>query len=523
MTKYIFKRLLHGMVSIVIAIGIIMALIYGVMDRNLIFAKDSVYSHQANNQKETYKYQKWEEYGYLDYVTYADYLMDLYLSGEIDEETRSSAVSFGRDASKDSEIVTEYIGKFTEYYESKGYTVRRLDAVTAAGKKLANGGAQQLFAYKDLALYKRLLSYFTGIISIDDVNYVESDVEDRGLSFTLYDPVYGGDKFSPALMGNGTKHKYLLWFDGQFPYIHQNIVKINLGTSYSVNAGVDVFDTMTRKQGSYVKSEITYPTGLVEMSADDLHTATYAAGTLETGILFADRYVDDYTSVSTVKKNPSQIGYSFIIGVISVIMAYVLGVPLGLLMARKKDKFADKLGTAYIVFISAVPSLGYIYIFKAVGGSMGFPTTFDMESTSKLMFVLPIVSLALPSVASLMKWVRRYMIDQMNSDYVKFARSGGLSETEIFSKHILKNAVIPIVQGVPAAFILSMTGAFITESVYVVPGVGGVMIKAVQQYDNAVIIGVALFYAILSIVSLILGDVLMALIDPRISFSEKDR
>ena len=54
------------------------------------------------------------------------------------------------------------------------------------------------------------------------------------------------------------------------------------------------------------------------------------------------------------------------------------------------------------------------------------PTTFDMESTSKLIFVLPIVSLALPSIANLMKWLRRYMVDQMNSDYVKFARSGGL-------------------------------------------------------------------------------------------------
>ena len=76
---------------------------------------------------------------------------------------------------------------------------------------------------------------------------------------------------------------------------------------------------------------------------------------------------------------------------------------------------------------------------QGIGGAVfKLPTTFDMESSSKLMFVLPIVSLALTSIANLMKWIRRYMIDQMNSDYVKFARSGGLTEGEIFTKHILK-------------------------------------------------------------------------------------
>ena len=68
-------------------------------------------------------------------------------------------------------------------------------------------------------------------------------------------------------MGNGTTHKYLMYFDSKFPYFHQNIITINLGKSYSVNEGVDVALTMTRAQGSYVKSEITYPSGLVEYSA----------------------------------------------------------------------------------------------------------------------------------------------------------------------------------------------------------------------------------------------------------------
>ena len=146
-----------------------------------------------------------------------------------------------------------------------------------------------------------------------------------------------------------------------------------------------------------------------------------------------------------------------------------------------------------------------------------------MTNPTWAMYVLPIISLALPSIAGLMKWLRRYMIDQMNSDYVKFARSGGLSESEIFRKHVLKNAIIPIVHGIPGAVLGSMVGAIITERVYVVPGAGNLLTEAINKYDNGVIVGVTLFYATLSVVSIILGDVLMSLVDPRISFTSKRR
>lgn len=523
MAKYLLKRILYGIFSIVAVVACVMIMIYGLLDRNLVFASDPVFNHQSNNQRTTYKYSKWEEYGYLDYVTYADYLLALTQNGEIDEETRAAAVSIGKTEENDSELVKEYVEKFREYYESQGYTVERLDAVMMSKIKLAQGGQQQLFAYKDIPLVSRLWNYFTGIFVIDNIHSIENDVGERGLSFTLYDPVYGGDKFSPAIIGNGTEHKYLLYCDSKFPYIHQNILGIKLGTSYTVNTGVDVFATMTRSQGSYMKSTITYPTGLTEESADDLHSATYMANSLNTSLVYTDRYTDDYTNVETVKNGLSKMGYSFVIGIIATCLAYLLGIPLGILMARRKDKLIDKLGTLYIVFLIAVPSLAYIFLFKAIGGKLGLPTTFDMESTSKLMFVMPIISLALPSVANLMKWLRRYMIDQMNSDYVKFARSGGLTEGEIFTKHILKNAAIPIIHGIPGAVLGALTGAIITERVYVVPGAGNLLTEAIAKYDNGVIVGVTMFYALLSVVSIILGDILMSMVDPRISFSTKAR
>lgn len=527
MTKYLLSRLARGVFSIIIVVLIVMLLIYSCLDRNLVFAKDSQWTKMKSNSKTVYEYQQWEKYGYLDYVSYSDWLKEEMQNGKIAKEDYESIALLGKTAEQDGELAAKYIKEFTEYYESQGYVVERLQGYTKpSSKKYKEGGNPQLFAYRDVPLIKRAWSYFTGIIKFDNIHYVEKNtgdtVENPGLSFTLYDPVYGGNKISPAIIGNGTQHKYLLYFDSEFPYVHQNFAKISLGTSYSVNKGVDVFDTMTQSQGSHQLSIVTYPTGLTEESADNLHSATYLSGSLDNGTpVVKDRFTDNYTVVSTYKNGFSKMGYSFIIGILSVIMAYVIALPLGVLMAKKKDKFIDHLGTFYIVFIIAVPSLAYIFLFKAIGDKIGLPTTFDMINPTWVMYVLPIVSLALPSIANLMKWLRRYMIDQMNSDYVKFARSGGLSEGEIFTKHILKNAAIPIIHGIPGSVLGSLVGAIITERVYVVPGAGNLLTNAINAYDNGVIVGVTLFYAALSVVSIILGDILMSMIDPRISFTTK--
>ncbi|MCD8133836.1 MAG: ABC transporter permease [Clostridiales bacterium] len=523
MAKYLITRILRGVISVVAVVAIIMIMIYGLMDRTLIFASDGTYSKMTNNAKVVYRYSKWEEYGYLDYVPYADYLQELADRGEIDEETRAEAVSIGRTEENDSELVSEYVESFTLYYESQGYRVVRLDAVLQGTKRVASGGSQQLFAYRNIPLGRRLISYFSSIFVIDNIHNVEDIDGERGLTFTWYDPVYGGEKFSPAIMGNGTTHKYLVYFDNHFPFFHQNVLTIHLGTSYVVNKGVDAFTTMTSSQGSYVKSNITYPTGLTESSADDLHTATYVQGSLSSSAVLEARYTDDYTNVTTIKSGFSKMGYSFLIGIIAVIIAYALGIPLGITMARRKDKLLDQIGTVYIIFILAVPSLAYIFLFKAIGGKIGLPTTFDLDSSVKLMYLLPIVSLALPAIADLMKWLRRYMIDQMTSDYVKFARSGGLTEREIFTGHILKNASIPIIHDIPGTVLGALIGAIITERVYSVPGAGNLLTDAISKYDNSVIIGVAMFYAILTVASIIIGDILMSVADPRISFSSKNR
>lgn len=509
----------------VIVVGIVMVMVYSALDRNLIFAADSMYTRVKSNAKEVYMMQQWERYGYVDYVPYSDYMRQLVREDEITQEQYSAAITFGNKASQDSDEAAEFIRRFTEEYESKGYKVVRLDGkMKGKTKKYQDGGEPRLYAYRNIPVLMRLVNYFKGLITVDNIHYVEDEIEDRGITFTLHDPVYGGEKFSPAVMGTGTQYKYLFYFDDSFPFIHQNLVKINLGLSYSIRQGIDVFQTMTESQGSYAYSTVTYPTGSVSESADDLHSASYISGSLAGGgPVVKASFVDDYTNISTNKNGMSKIGYSFTIGIIAVFLSYLIGVPVGIIMALRKDKLLDHIGTFYIVFITAVPSLAYIFLFKSLGGRFGLPTTFDMENPTWLMYVLPIISLSLPSIASLMKWLRRYMIDQMNSDYVKFARSGGLSEGEIFRKHILKNAIIPIVHDIPASILFALTGAIITERVYVVPGVGNMLTRAINAYDNGVIVGMVLFYAVLTVTSVILGDVLMSVLDPRISFTAKAR
>lgn len=526
MTKYLISRIIRGLLSVVVVVAIVMILVYSLINRDDVFKGDTMIQKKLSNEKIAYKYERWEDYGYLDYFTYGEYLNLLVEKGELTLEERNSVARIGRTPDKDSTAVAQYVAKFNEYCKAKGYTVMRVDADMKNATSTKQGGAQLLFAYKDTPLFTRLWRFFSSIISVDSIHYVENDEDltgKRGLSFTLYDPIYGGEKFSPAIMGNGTKYKYLVYCDNQFPYIHQNIVSVHLGKSFSINQGIDVFDTLTLNQGSILKRDIVFPTGLVENSSNDLHRAAFAPNADLENEFTKARYTDKYTDIPSVKKSMSRMAISFILGIISSLIAYLVGVPVGIAMARRKGKWFDKIATAYIVFILAVPSLAYIFIFRALGMSAGLPGRFDIDSRKIAMYVLPIISLALPSIAGLMQWLRRYMIDQMNSDYVKFARSGGLSEREIFSKHILKNAFIPLVHGIPGVILGAVVGGIITETVYSVPGTGRTLTDAINLRDNAVIIGLTAFYGLITIISRILGDVLMAVVDPRISYTTKAR
>lgn len=208
-------------------------------------------------------------------------------------------------------------------------------------------------------------------------------------------------------------------------------------------------------------------------------------------------------------------------GVLAMLLSLVLGIPLGLVMGRYKGRWPDKLGTAFIVLIQAVPAAVYFLYIQMYGTTaMGVGLLFDAANWRY--WVLPVCSMSLANLAFYAMWLRRYMVDESNKDYVKLARAKGVSENNIALHHVFRNAMVPLVQYIPSAFLNTVVGSIYIESLYSIPGMGGLLVTCVQRHDNTMVQGIVLLYACVGIIGLILGDVLMVLIDPRINFGKKE-
>ena len=491
---YVLKRLIRSVVSIVIIMVIVFTLVYTLVPRNSIFAGDDGYRKLAAkpDDKTDYTYNIWQKLGYLNFVRSPDYFQTLY---EVNSEEMAAALEPGSEAAEE----------FKAKYEAEGYTV---ETYTKSGR---------YYAYKDVPIIKHVAIWFSNLIEIDTPWSVQDENNPelkRGLSFGLTES--GG----LALIGSGTTHKYLLYTDSHFPWLHQNIINLNFGDSYPTYQGLDVMSVLFQTQGAEVTRPVTYATGKEGESGIIFGSLTYKK-TLDR--LDRNKFLDNYATFQTAKNQPSMIGTSFIIGIFAMLISYGLGLPFGVLMARHKDKLADKLGMVYIIFIIAVPSLAYIYLFRYLA-TMAFdlPSVFTTYGASDLRsWVLPTISLALPSIASLMLWTRRYVVDQMSQDYVKFAKAKGLNQKEIFNDHIFKNAIIPIAQGIPASLASCIAGAIITESIYAVGGMGKMLPNAIQQHNNTMVVALVFLFSSISVLSVLAGDIVLTKVDPRISLTEK--
>lgn len=217
----------------------------------------------------------------------------------------------------------------------------------------------------------------------------------------------------------------------------------------------------------------------------------------------------------------SKIGISMKIGLISMAVSLPLGMALGILMARSKGGIADKLGNAYIVFIQAVPNAVY-FIFIQLYGSDLFRVSMLYKETEWTSLILPVISLALPSISSYAMWLRRYMVDETNKDYIKLARAKGVPNSTIWFRHVFRNSVVPMVNLIPGSILLTISGSIYVESLYSIPGMGGLLVDVIKRQDNNMVLALVVIFAVMSILGLLLGDLLMAVVDPRISFTKKE-
>ena len=217
----------------------------------------------------------------------------------------------------------------------------------------------------------------------------------------------------------------------------------------------------------------------------------------------------------------SKLGVSMRLGLISLGISLVLGVCFGVLQARYKDGIFDHIGTAYTVFVNAVPSLVTYSLVLAFGARvLGLPSMYSMRKP-ELSAILPIVCLSIGSIAGYMLWTRRYMVDELNKDYIRLAKLKGMSTRSVMYRHVLKNAFVPLAQYLPYSILLTVGGSLLVERFFSVPGMGPLLTDSIARYDTTVVQGVVMLYATLGILGVFLGDVLMTLIDPRIHLGKK--
>ena len=209
------------------------------------------------------------------------------------------------------------------------------------------------------------------------------------------------------------------------------------------------------------------------------------------------------------------------LGVLSMALARCMGIPLGAAMARSKSGFWDKFGTVFIVFINAVPAAVYHIFIQMYGTSfMGISMLFDENNL--VTWILPVFSMALGNTAYYAMWLRRYMVDEMNKDYVRLARAKGVSSKRIMMKHVFRNAFVPMIQYIPTSLLYTVSGSIYIESLYSIPGMGGLLVDVIGRQDNPMVQAIVIIYSCIGIVGLLLGDLLMGMIDPRISFTKKE-
>ncbi len=212
-------------------------------------------------------------------------------------------------------------------------------------------------------------------------------------------------------------------------------------------------------------------------------------------------------------------------GLISLTIALALGLPLGVLMARStrtRWKLWDKFGTIFIVIIQAVPSAAYHILIQFAGsqGPLKLPMLFSQNDPRS--YILPILSLSIGNIAYYAMWLRRYMVDESNKDYIRLARAKGLPGSAISRRHVFRNAMVPLIQYIPNSILFTLMGSLYVESLYSIPGMGGLLVTVIKRQDNTMVQALVLIYAAISILGLLFGDILMAVMDPRISFTRKE-
>ena len=222
----------------------------------------------------------------------------------------------------------------------------------------------------------------------------------------------------------------------------------------------------------------------------------------------------------------TRIPYTIRPGALALLIGIIIGITLGAIAAMKRNSWADHMITIISVLGVSIPSfvlaaflqyfictkLGWLPVIYQPADEMRGVTMWDEFKS----LILPAISLSVPVIASLMRYMRSELIEVLNTDYILLARAKGLTKAQVIVHHALRNALIPVITVVGPMVVSIMTGSLVVEKFFGVPGLSNLLLNSVTMKDQFLTLGIAFFYAFLYVIVILIIDLLYGVIDPRI-------
>ena len=222
----------------------------------------------------------------------------------------------------------------------------------------------------------------------------------------------------------------------------------------------------------------------------------------------------------------TRIPYTIKPGALALLIGIIIGITLGAIAAMKRNSWADHMITIISVLGVSIPSfvlaaflqyfictkLGWLPVIYQPADEMRGVTMWDEFKS----LILPAISLSVPVIASLMRYMRSELIEVLNTDYILLARAKGLTKAQVIVHHALRNALIPVITVVGPMVVSIMTGSLVVEKFFGVPWLSNLLLNSVTMKDQFLTLGIAFFYAFLYVIVILIIDLLYGVIDPRI-------
>lgn len=209
--------------------------------------------------------------------------------------------------------------------------------------------------------------------------------------------------------------------------------------------------------------------------------------------------------------------YSGVIGIYSAGLVIFVGVLMGIIAALRQNKFSDRIIMVISTLGATIPGFVFATVFLYIfSKKLGVVPAFGVASWKG--YIGPVICVGVFSLAFLARLTRTSILEVLQQDYVRTARAKGLSEFVVVGKHVLRNSLIPVVTYIGPMIAGIVTGSFVIEKVFGIPGIGYVFTNSILDRDYTIIMGMTVFLAILLVVSVLIVDIVYVLIDPRIKY-----